>query len=119
VWRLRFAPDARAEPFHAQDWYECEAAGLGRRFRTEVDRTVQRMVAKPLQFPLVLKTLRRAPVNEFPYMLFFCIDGDFFVLTATPSSSSRVFIAGGTRCTGKGGSDQAARRRNIRHRRYR
>lgn len=80
--RLRFTPDARAELIHAQDWYEGEAAGLGRRFRTEVDRTVQRMVAKPLQFPLVFKTLRRARVNKFPYMLFFCIDGDALLVVA-------------------------------------
>lgn len=76
MWTLRFTPAARAELIAAQDWYEGEAAGLGRRFRGEIDRTVQHIALAPLQFSTVFKSVRRARVSKFPYMLFFCIDGD-------------------------------------------
>ena len=71
MWPLIFTQAARAELIEAQDWYESEAAGLGRRFRVEIDRAVQRIVNAPYQFPVVFKTLRRARVKRFPYALLF------------------------------------------------
>ena len=38
---------ARAELIDAQDWYEVQAPGLGRRFRVEIDGVVQRMANNP------------------------------------------------------------------------
>lgn len=37
-----------------------EAPGLGLRFRQAVDAMVDRMRANPLQFPIILKNVRRA-----------------------------------------------------------
>ena len=37
MWPVRFTEAARAELIDAQDWYEAEAPGLGRRFRAEID----------------------------------------------------------------------------------
>jgi len=42
-----FTPPARAELIVAQDWYENEAPGLGRRFRAAVDAVIQRISAIP------------------------------------------------------------------------
>jgi plasmid stabilization system protein ParE len=47
VWPVRFTEAARAELIDAQDWYEAEAPGLGRRFRAEIDSVVQRMADNP------------------------------------------------------------------------
>jgi plasmid stabilization system protein ParE len=71
-----FAPAARAELIDAQDWYENEAPGLGRRFRSAVDSVVERMSANPLQFPLVHRNIRRALLRRFPYALMFVIEPD-------------------------------------------
>ena len=71
-----FTPRARAELIDAQDWYENEAPGLGRRFREAVDAVVQRMSANPRQFPVIYKNLRRALLRRFPYALMFVIDAD-------------------------------------------
>jgi plasmid stabilization system protein ParE len=46
-----FTPRARAELIDAQDWYENEAPGLGRRFREAVDAVAQRMSANPANSP--------------------------------------------------------------------
>ena len=79
---VRLIPAARVELIAAQDWYEGEAPGLGRRFRAEIDSTVQRIASAPLQFPAVFKGVRRARVSKFPYMPFFCIDGDELLVIA-------------------------------------
>jgi len=60
----------------AQDWYENEAPGMGRRFRTAVDAVIERMTANPRQFPVIYKNLRRALLRRFPYALMFVIEAD-------------------------------------------
>ena len=82
MFNVVFTQAARAELIEAQDWYEGEAPGLGRRFRAQIDSTVERMSANPLQFPVVYKNVRRALLRRFPYMLFFTIDGDTLLVIA-------------------------------------
>jgi plasmid stabilization system protein ParE len=71
-----FTPRARTELIDAQDWYENEAPGLGRRFRAALDAVVERMIANPQQFPAVHKNIRRALLRRFPYALMFVIEVD-------------------------------------------
>ena len=71
-----FTSRSRAELIDAQDWYENEAPGLGRRFRAAVDAVVQRMSATPRQFPMIYKNVRRALLRRFPYALMFVIEAD-------------------------------------------
>lgn len=71
-----FTLAARYELIDAQDWYENEAPGLGRRFRAEVDATIERMRANPRQFPAIHKDVHRALVRHFPYALMFLIEAD-------------------------------------------
>lgn len=74
--RVIFTPIAREELIEAQDWYENEAPGVGRRFRATVDAVIRRMSANPRQFPIVHKNIRRALLRHFPYALMFVIDTD-------------------------------------------
>lgn len=53
VYPVIFTRAARAELIDAQDWYENEASGLGRRFRVAIDAVVERMIVNPRQFPVV------------------------------------------------------------------
>ena len=71
-----FTPTAHAELIDAQDWYENEAPGLGRRFRAAVDAVIQRMNANPRQFPVIYKSIHRALLRRFPYSLLFVIEAD-------------------------------------------
>jgi toxin ParE1/3/4 len=64
-------PAARVELIEAQDWYERQAPGLGRKFRDEVDVQVGRIAVRPLHFPVMLNDVRRARLRRFPYSLFF------------------------------------------------
>jgi plasmid stabilization system protein ParE len=82
VFAAIFTQAARAELIEAEDWYESEVPGLGRRFRLEVDAAVERMTANPLQFPAVFQNVRRALVRRFPYALFFAVEGDTLLVIA-------------------------------------
>lgn len=88
-----FTPAAQAEVIEAQDWYEREAPGLGRSFRAEVERVVQRLAANPLQFPTMLADVRRARLHRFPSGLFFRIvdDGVFVIGCLHASRDPRVW----------------------------
>ena len=84
-----FTQAAREELIKAQDWYEEEVSGLGRRFRKEVDVLVQRIGQNPQQFPVALKNVRRALLRRFPYSLFFAIEEDRAVLVIACFHASR------------------------------
>lgn len=71
-----YTPRARAELIDAQDWYENECPGLGRRFLAAVDAVVEPMSANPRQFPVIYKNVRRALLRRFPYSLMFVIELD-------------------------------------------
>ena len=74
MFRVIFTQAARAELIQAQDWYEGEVPGLGRRFRQAIDTLAERMSANPRQFPVVFKSVRRALLRRFPYALFFVVE---------------------------------------------
>jgi toxin ParE1/3/4 len=84
---LIIMPAAQFEIIEAQDWYEKEATGLGAALRAEIDRQAQRIVANPLQFPLMLADIRRARLRRFPYGLFFRpFDDAIYVIACFHSS---------------------------------
>jgi plasmid stabilization system protein ParE len=82
VFNVVFTQAARAELIDAQDWYENEASGLGRRFRATIDALIERMSANPRQFPIVFKNIRRALLRRFPYALFFVVENETLLVIA-------------------------------------
>jgi plasmid stabilization system protein ParE len=76
VCQVIFTLRARAELIDAQDWYQNDAQGLGRRFRASVDAVIERISANPRQFPVVYKNIRRVLLRRFPYALMFVIGAD-------------------------------------------
>jgi plasmid stabilization system protein ParE len=89
VSHVIFTLPARAELIEAQDWYESEAPGLGRRFRAAVDAVVQRVSENPRQFPVVHKSIRRALLRRIPYALMFVIEHDGAVIVIACFHGSR------------------------------
>ena len=76
MYLVIFTPAARAELIDAQDWYESEVTGLGRRFRAAVDAGIERISANPGRFPVIYKNVRRALLRRFPYALMFVMAAD-------------------------------------------
>lgn len=63
---LQVRPEAEADAFEAALWYEAERPGLGAEFLEAVRSTFERIEEAPLQFPLVLREIRRAILQRFP-----------------------------------------------------
>jgi toxin ParE1/3/4 len=82
VYSVIFTQAARAELIEAQDWYEGEASGLGRRILQAIDALIERMSDNPRQFPTVSKNIRRALLHSFPYSLFFVVKDDALIVIA-------------------------------------
>ena len=82
MYSVIFTQAAREELIEAQDWYEGEATGLGRRFRQAIEALIDRMSDTPRQFPIVFKNVRRALLRRFPYSLFFVVEDDALIVIA-------------------------------------
>ena len=72
MYSVIFTQAARAELTDAQDWYEGEASGLGRRFRQAIDALIERMI----------DNVRRALLRRFPYSLFFVVEDEVLIVMA-------------------------------------
>jgi plasmid stabilization system protein ParE len=82
VHSVIFTQAARGELIAAQDWYEGEAIGLGRRFRQAIHALVERMSDNPQRVPTVFKNVRRALLRRFLCSLFFVVEDDALVVIA-------------------------------------
>ena len=100
VFTVVFTQAAREELIEAQDWYEGETPGLGRRFREAIDALAERMSANPRQFPVVFKSVRRALL---PVSLTRC----FLLPKNKPYLSSPAFMPAAILCNGSGELESA------------
>lgn len=73
---VRIRPEAEIDILEAATWYENEQTGLATRFLGSVRETLQRIDLAPRGYGIVLKDVRRALVDRFPFGVFFFIEGD-------------------------------------------
>ena len=74
-------PEAEYDTAAARDWYEERSAGLGQEFVSAVDATVTAIAERPMAFPEVQGSTRRAVMRRFPYGIYYRIaDGEVVVL---------------------------------------
>ena len=57
-------------------WYQARLPGLGKQFLDELSITLAEIEANPTRFALVTPTIRQAPVNRFPFSIFYRIKPD-------------------------------------------
>jgi plasmid stabilization system protein ParE len=79
---VRFLTPAQRELDDAVEWYDRQAAGLGRELLDELDRAVRRAVAFPMAYPEIELGIRRCRLARFPYGLIYGVDGDTLVVVA-------------------------------------
>ena len=74
-------PEAAQDIDEAFDWYEEHQPQLGESFISSVDRTFERIAHFPDAFPIAGHGVRKAPVERFPYWVFYFRNGpDVWVL---------------------------------------
>jgi plasmid stabilization system protein ParE len=69
-------PLAREDIADAASWYEDRAVGLGTRFLASVDAGLRAVQEAPERYRRVYGDVRRVPVPDFPYALYFVTRGE-------------------------------------------
>ena len=86
VW---FHPGARREMDEAIDFYEACLPGLGAAFLQDLGRTLVRIRATPLAYPLLPSQVRRAVLSRFPYNLLFSLEDETLAILAVAHQRRR------------------------------
>jgi plasmid stabilization system protein ParE len=80
--RILLRPEAAAELFEAQAWYEARSPGLGLEFVRAVESAFAGAARFPEKYPCVEGELRRVILRRFPYAVFYRNDGDELLIVA-------------------------------------
>jgi len=73
-YEIIISPEAENELNISKEFYESKQEGLSKDFVKEVDKTIDRIVQNPEQFPKVKqKQVRKANVNRFPFGIYFAV----------------------------------------------
>lgn len=78
--RLRRA--AQIEYDEATNWYESRRTGLGMRFVTALQRTMQTIAEQPDRYPEVWPGVREAIVSGWPYCVYYQVHVDHVMVLA-------------------------------------
>jgi plasmid stabilization system protein ParE len=73
-------PEAEAEAIDAATWYEQKSQTLAARFSQEFGSTLAKVINNPLQYQLIDREIRRAPVAGFPYGILYVASDDEIVI---------------------------------------
>lgn len=80
--RLEFHPEALAEYEFAVTHYEQRQVGLGARFVSSVDSSLQSILDAPLTWPILVEDVRRRLARVFPYAILYAIEPDYVLVLA-------------------------------------
>lgn len=78
----RFIEVAQQELDEAHDWYEMQAAGLGRQLIAEVQVAVRRISVFPESCHEIAPEIRRCLIRRFPHALIYRMAGDELIILA-------------------------------------
>lgn len=69
-----FRPEARRDVVEATKWYvDKKSPQFGERFNDAVDAAIAAILENPYAYAIVTRQTRRAPVNGFPYGVYYRI----------------------------------------------
>jgi len=70
-------------------WYERQQSGLGEKFLQQVDAAIGRVLENPFAYPIIRRRheMRRVLTRQFPYRIFYSLEGDTVVIHAVLHAS--------------------------------
>jgi len=80
--RVIFSKFAKHELDDATHYYEIEFQGLGKRFRREVRKAVERVIEYPEAWSIERGEIRKYVLHKFPYKLLYSIEEDHVFIIA-------------------------------------
>jgi len=66
----------------AEEWYDEQRPGLGRQFRATLTGHLDTIVAAPLAYAVEYREVRSAPMQRFPYVVYYRVESDRIVVIA-------------------------------------
>ena len=75
-------PEAETDITNAAFWYHEQSSAVRDSFLAAVDRALQAIEQRPLQYQRIYNQVRRLVLREFPYALFYTISGQNVVVIA-------------------------------------
>ena len=66
-------PAAQSEYEGSIRWYEEQRPGLGYEFEAEVQAALDAVASHPNRYPVAARDIRQAPVDRFPFSIFYRI----------------------------------------------
>jgi plasmid stabilization system protein ParE len=78
---------AEDDVWRAFEWYQSEREGLGEEFLAQLRQTLDRIAAYPNSYSEVYRSVRRAPLRKFPYLVFYLGERDRIVVLAVLHTS--------------------------------
>ena len=84
-----FHPAARLEYLQAISHYEERQTGLGVRFMTEIENTIQRIIEAPDRWQTLEGEVRRCLTHAFPYGVLYAVEVDHVLLLAVMHHSRK------------------------------
>ncbi len=79
---LIILPMANDEFLSAEEWYELQSHGLGKRFKALVKQALSSIIRNPQRYSSNSLGYRRAFVKVFPYKVYYRIDNQDIVVVA-------------------------------------
>lgn len=79
---LVFRRIAQIELDESVSWYENKRAGLGREFRAEIEKHLERIANQPQRFRQIRGQVRRVVLQRFPYSIYFLPEVDRIIVLA-------------------------------------
>ena len=79
---LVFRRIAQLELDESVAWYDNKRVGIGREFRIEIERHLERIANQPQQFRQIRGQVRRVVLQRFPYSIYFLPEVDRIVVLA-------------------------------------
>ena len=86
-YELVAGPDVEADITSSYEWYEREQPGLGRAFLHAIEEVTSQIEAGPFKYQELRSGIRRALAKQFPYAVYFAVEGEVVVVLAVLHAS--------------------------------
>ena len=90
--KLIINPFAEYDLEYYTEWYDLQKENLGSDFIAEVKSVVKRIQQNPLQYQKVRKTVRKASVKRFPFILVYHVGEEVINIFAVFHTSKNPLI---------------------------
>ena len=73
---VRLRPEAEQDLVDSANWYQNQRSGLGLEFLEEAQAVLSSIAERPLFYPIVHRTARRALLHRFPFGVFYFVEAE-------------------------------------------